>query len=255
VHPLPLGAAFVLAVGIVLRWTAFGRLVRAGALVAFAALVLVGLGVVELPDVEQLLADLGERLGRWTYLLVGGIAFVETGAFIGLVAPGEVAVIAGGVVAGQGVIELVPMMCLVWACCIAGDNLSFWLGGRLGRGWLERHGPKVHITEDRLAQVERFFARHGALTIVIGRFVGFVRPLAPFVAGASHMAWPRFVVFDVVGAGLWAATFTVLGYVSWRNFDRAVDLASTAALVLGAVVVGAAVVLLVRRARHNGARR
>ena len=92
------------------------------------------------------------------------------------------------------------------------------------------------VTEERLRRVERFFAKHGGLTILIGRYVGFVRPLAPFVAGFSHGP-KRFFAYDVVGTGLWAATFTVLGYVSWRNFDRAVKIASNATLALGVVVV------------------
>jgi membrane protein DedA with SNARE-associated domain len=249
-RPVPLGFAALAAAVLAIRWTHLGWLVRVGVVVGIAALVLFGLGVIDPPDFEQLLEDIGQELGRWTYLLVGGIAFLETGAFVGLIAPGEVAVIAGGVVAGQGVIELVPLILLVWACCLAGDNLSFWLGRRLGRGWIERHGEKVMITEDRLRRVEHFFERHGGLTILIGRYVGFVRPLAPFIAGFSHMPPRRFMAYDVVGTGLWAATFSILGYVSWKNFDQAVQIASRATLALGTlVVIGLAVVVV--RSRHN----
>ena len=252
-RPVPLGFAALVAAVLVLRWTHLPKTARLGGVLGAAGLVLVGTGVIELPDLEKALADVGERLGQWTYALVGAVAFLETGAFIGLVAPGEVTVIAGGVVAGQGVIELVPLILLVWVCCLAGDNLSFWLGRRLGRGWIERHGEKVLVTEDRLKRVERFFERHGGMTILIGRYVGFVRPLAPFVAGFSHMGPKRFLAYDVVGTGLWAATFTVLGYVSWQNFDRAVEIASNATLVLGVlVVVGLAVVVI--RSRHNEGR-
>ena len=249
-RPVPLGFAALLAAVVVLRWAQLPKTARAAGIAGTAALLLYGLGVLNLPDVEKALADIGDRLGKWTYLLVGGIAFLETGAFVGLIAPGEVAVIAGGVVAGQGVIELVPLTLLVWVCCLAGDNLSYWLGRRLGRGWIERNGEKVMITEDRLQRVERFFDKRGGLTILIGRYIGFVRPLAPFVAGTSYMPPMRFLVYDFVGTGLWAATFTVLGYLSWQNFDRAVDIASTATLALGTVVVvGLAVVVV--RSRHN----
>lgn len=249
-RPAPLGFAALLAAVLALRWTHLPKTARAGAIAGAAALLLYGLGVVHLPDVEQTLADIGDRLGKWTYLLVGAVAFLETGAFIGLVAPGEVTVIAGGVVAGQGVIELVPLILLVWACCLAGDNLSFWLGRRLGRGWLERHGEKVLVTDERLARVDRFFAKRGGLTILLGRFVGFVRPLAPFIAGSSRMGPMRFLAYDVVGTGLWAATFTVLGYVSWKNFDRAVSIASNVTLALGTAFVLALAVLVIR-SRHN----
>ena len=249
-RPVPLGLAVLVAVAIALRWRFFPKVVRLAGVVVFAALLVYGFGIVDLPNVEQALEDIGQTLGRWTYLLVGGLAFLETGAFIGLFAPGEVAVIAGGVVAGQGVIQIVPLVLLVWACCMAGDNLSFWLGRRLGRGWIERHGEKILITEERLRRVERYFEHHGGLTVVVGRYVGFVRPLAPFVAGFSRMSPRRFVAFDIVGTGLWATTFCVLGYVSWRNFDQAVHIASTATLGLGAALVLGLVVLVVR-SRHN----
>ena len=100
----------------------------------------------ELPDPKELIGDIAETLGAWTYALVGVMAFLETGAFVGLVAPGETVVIAGGVIAGQGEIELIPLIGLVWVCAVLGDTTSFYIGRRLGRDFLERHGPRVKIT-------------------------------------------------------------------------------------------------------------
>ena len=245
VVPLVL-AAVLLAIAVRNRRRAHNGLLLAAAVVV-AALVVYGVGVVESPDVEELLLDIGDTFGNWSYLLVGGLAFLETGAFVGLIAPGEVAVIAGGVFAGQGNLELVVLLFLVWAACAAGDSLSFWLGRRLGRGWLVRHGHRVLITEPRLRQVEAFFARRGGITILIGRFIGFVRPLAPFVAGASKMSYRRFLPFDIVGSGLWATTFVLLGYFSWRNIDRATQIASRGSLAVGTTVALGVVVLLAHR--------
>lgn len=220
--------------------------VVAGVLVA-AAIGVYGAGVVDLPNVEELLLDIGETFGNWAYLLVGALAFLETGAFIGLVAPGETAVIAGGVFAGQGNLELFVLLALVWAACVAGDSVSFWLGRKLGRGFLIRHGPRVKITEARLAQVEAFFERRGGVTILIGRFIGIVRALAPFVAGASRMSYARFLPYDIVGSGLWAATFVLLGYFSWRNIDRAAEIASRGTLALGTGVTLVVAAVLAHR--------
>jgi membrane protein DedA with SNARE-associated domain/membrane-associated phospholipid phosphatase len=206
-----------------------------GALVAAAALVY-GLGVVKLPNLEELLIDVGERLGGWTYLLVGALAFLETGAFIGLIAPGETALLLGGLVAGQGQIEVLTLIAIVWAAAVAGDLTSFFLGRRLGRAFIVEHGPRVHITEERLHQVERFFDRHGGKAILIGRFVGLVRAIAPFLAGSSGMPLRRFVPYDVIGAGLWGSTFVLLGYVFWQSFSQLVDYAKKGALALGAVI-------------------
>ena len=87
-----------------------------------------------------MIEDIAEALGPWTYALVGVMAFLETGAFVGLVAPGETVVIAGGVIAGQGEIDLLPLIGLVWVCAVLGDTTSFYIGRRLGRAFLERTG-------------------------------------------------------------------------------------------------------------------
>ncbi len=229
-------------------------LLAGGALVAVAAFVY-GLGVVHFPNLEQLLIDVGKRLGGWTYLLVGALAFFETGAFIGLVAPGETALLLGGLVAGQGQVDVLTMIAVVWACAVAGDLTSFFLGRRLGRAFMVKHGTKVQITEARLEQVERFFDRHGGKAILIGRFVGLVRAVAPFMAGSSGMPLRRFLPYDVIGAGLWGSTFVVLGYVFWQSFSQLVDYAKKGALALGAVIVlVVAIVWLVRWVRDPGNR-
>src|SRR5688572_22925284 len=91
------------------------RLAVTVGVLAAAALAATAAGLVELPDVEAALTDLSERLGAWTYALVATLAFLETGAFVGLLAPGETAVVLGGVVAARGEVDLLPMLLLTWA--------------------------------------------------------------------------------------------------------------------------------------------
>src|SRR3954463_5000731 len=98
------------------------------AALAITALALVATGTVEMPDLEQALTDLSETLGAWTYALVGGLAFLETGAFVGLVAPGETAIVLGGVVAAQGEISLLAVVAVAWAGAALGDYASLLLG-------------------------------------------------------------------------------------------------------------------------------
>lgn len=212
-------------------------------------------------DIEGWLEDLAADLGDLTYLLVGLLAFAETGAFVGLVFPGETAVIIGGALAGQGEDSVWLMLAIVWFCAWAGDTVSFLLGQRLGRGFVLRHGPKVRITEERFRQVESYFARHGGKTILIGRFIGLVRALAPFIAGSSGMAYRAFFPYSVLGTGLWAATFVLLGYFISENINEATELASRGVFVFGAVVGTVVVVVLgirflrVRENRQRLARR
>jgi undecaprenyl-diphosphatase len=209
-----------------------------------------------LPDPKELIGDVARTLGPWTYALVGVFAFLETGAFVGLVAPGETIVIAGGVIAGQGEIRLLPLIGLVWACAVLGDTTSFFIGRKLGRSFLSRYGPRVGIGERRLGQVEGYFDRHGGKTILIGRFIGLVRALAPFVAGSSGLAYKRFIPFSIVGTGLWGTAFCLLGYVFWQSFDQVAEVAGHAVFGLGVVagvVVG--IVFAYRRLRDPEVRR
>jgi membrane protein DedA with SNARE-associated domain/membrane-associated phospholipid phosphatase len=210
----------------------------------------------KLPDPKTAIGDIAAALGPWTYALVGVFAYLETAAFVGLIAPGETVIIAGGVIAGQGEIDLLPLIGLVWTCAVLGDSTSYLVGRRLGRRFLETHGPKVGITEPRLGQVERYFDRHGGKTILIGRFIGLVRALAPFVAGSSGLAYKRFIPFSVVGTGLWSTAFCVLGYVFWQSFDQVANAAGHAVFAFGVVagvVVG--VVVAYRRLRKPEERR
>jgi membrane protein DedA with SNARE-associated domain/membrane-associated phospholipid phosphatase len=244
--------AVLLVAGAVWKRRRLGLERTALALVAALALGVYASGVLSaIPRPENLIEDLAKALGNWTYALVAGLAFLETGAFVGLVAPGEFTVILGGVIAGQGEINVVVLLALTWLSAFLGDTTSFVIGARLGRGFLERHGPRVKITAERLAQVEGYFARHGGKTILIGRFIGLVRALAPFIAGSSKMPYRRFAPYSIIGTGLWAATFILLGYFFWQSFEKVAGIAGRATLAFGIVVsVVVGVVWAYRRLRE-----
>ena len=239
----PLAGAVALAIFLVVRRNHLGRFTLAGGALVTVGLALWGVGVVEPPSLTTLIEDIGQRLGKWTYLFVGVLAFAETGAFVGLVVPGETTILIGGVVAGQGEISIYLLIGLVWACAVAGDLTSYMLGRRLGRDFMVRHGPRVKITEERLEYVEDFFDRRGGITILIGRFIGLVRAIAPFIAGASRMELRKFIPYDVLGAGVWSALFCLLGYFFWQSLDRVEayigrGLAAFTALVVVGLAVG-----------------
>lgn len=253
----PLIVAGLLAIVVAWRWTRLGWPLRAAAGAACAGLALYGAGVFHLPELESTIGRIGSALGSYTYALVAVMAFLETGAFVGLLVPGETVVVVGGVVAGQGHVDVLALLGLTWACAFAGDLTGYLLGRRLGRRFLLLHGARVHVTAPRLQRVEEFFSRYGMATIVIGRFIGLVRPLAPFLAGASRYPAKRFAMLAAVGTGLWSATFVLLGFAFWQSFDDAIAIAKhgTLALALVVGVVVAAVAAYQRlRARSAGAR-
>jgi membrane-associated protein len=222
----------------------------AGGVLAAAALAALTAGLVQPPDLEGALTDLADTLGPWTYVLVAALAFLETGAFVGLVAPGETAIVLGGVVAAQGEVSLPAMILAAWAAAALGDLASFALGKRLGRRFLLTRGPRLGVTSSRLERVEVFFERHGAKAILVGRFVGIVRAVAPFLAGASGMRLRAFVPWSLLGTAAWTSTFTLVGFAFHRSFSAAADALTHGALALA--VLAAAVLALreVRRTRR-----
>jgi membrane protein DedA with SNARE-associated domain/membrane-associated phospholipid phosphatase len=256
IRPGSMTVGILLAAFVIWRWRRLGVENKILGLIAAAGLIVYGTGVIHPPSLDEIVLDIGKALGPYTYILVGVMAFLETGAFVGLVAPGETVVIVGGLVAGQGEIDIFILIGLVWFCAVSGDTASFLLGRRLGRDFLLKHGRRVRITEPRLEQVEGFLQRHGGATILFGRFVGLVRALAPFVAGASRMPLRRFLPYDIVAAGAWATTFCLLGFIFWRSFNTVVDIAKKGALAFGttvALVVGAVMAYRYLRVPENRA--
>ena len=229
--------------------------------VAVVAVVVVAYQLIKraLPDIDaqDLLEDVSASLGSWTYLIVGLLAFLETGAFVGLVAPGETVVVLAGAVAGQGATSVVLTIGVVWLSAYLGDTCSYLLGDRLGRDWVVKHGPRLRITPERFKQVEDYFARHGGKTILVGRFIGLVRALAPFVAGSSRMPYRQLAPYSILGTGLWATLFTLLGYYASKNIDAVLsnsEHALFAFAVIVALIVGGIVAYRWMRVPENRAR-
>lgn len=195
-------------------------------------------------DAQQVLEDVAGTLGAWTYAIVAVLAFLETGAFVGLIAPGETFVVIAGAVAGQGETSVLLTIAIVWLAAFLGDTVSYLLGVKLGRDYIIEHGHKLRITRERFAQVESYFDAHGGKTILIGRFIGLVRALAPFIAGSSGMRYRAMAPYSVLGTGLWATAFTLLGYFASKNIDAVLEnsehvllaFALIVALIVGAIV-------------------
>ncbi len=188
-------------------------------------------------DLQGLLEDVSNTLGAWTYLLVGVFAFAETGAFVGLVVPGETVMLLGGAVAGQGAIDIYLLIAVAWFAAWAGDTTSFFLGRRLGREFVMRHGPRFGIGHERFERVEDYFSRHGGKTIFIGRFISLVRAFAPFIAGSSGMRYRAFVPYSILGTGLWASAHILIGYFFSRSIETAAKYAGKGAFLLATLIV------------------
>ena len=195
------------------------------------------------------LTDLSDRLGAWTYALVGGLAFLETGAFVGLVAPGETAVVLGGVVAAEGAVDLVPILALAWAAAALGDLASFALGRRLGRRFMVEHGTRVGVTAARLGTSKLLLPprRQGDPHRALRRH----RARGRAVPGRRlRHAAAAFLPWSLLGTVLWSSAFMLVGYAFHESFSAAAGKLTHGALAL-AVIAAAVLAFRARQRAHK----
>jgi undecaprenyl-diphosphatase len=174
-----------------------------------------------------------------------GVAVLVGSESAGLPVPGETSLIAAAVLASQGHLSL-PLVILVGAAAaIAGDNLGYFFGRSGGRRLLQRSARRRRL----LAQGEAFFGRHGPKAVFLGRWVPWLRITAAWLAGASRMRWPRFLLWNALGGAAWATSVALAAYVLGKAASAVLGGVGLALLVL--VAVGGAAVLLLRRRRSS----
>jgi membrane protein DedA with SNARE-associated domain len=160
--------------------------------------------------------------------------------------PGESLVIASGFLASRGDMNIVLLIGAVWSAAVLGDNVGYAIGRYGGRRLVLRHGARVGITEPRVAKVEGFFSRYGGEIVMAARFFVGLRQLNGLIAGTVAMPWPRFLLYNAVGAALWTGVWGYGAYVAGHHlsailpwFHRfgyaAIALAALAVVVLLAI--------------------
>lgn len=165
-----------------------------------------------LTDPRALLA----AFGAFTYLGLFAVIFAETGLFLGFFLPGDSLLFAAGLFSAPGTtatrldLPIVIVVCV--AAAIIGNLVGFAFGRRVGRRLFARPDSRLFKLKHLLA-AEEFYQRHGGKTIVIARFLPFVRTFAPIVAGIGHMDVRRFALYSVVGGVLWGAGVPMAGYL------------------------------------------
>lgn len=174
--------------------------------------------------------------GIAAYVVIGVLAFGEAAAFLGLVSPGEVAMILGGVLASQGRAAVTVMLVVAATAAILGDSAGYWLGRRWGQQ-LTSWQPIASRFSDQLARTEDHFAERGGRAVVVGRWVSVVRTFIPFVAGTSGMSYRRFLMYSIPAAAGWAASFVLLGYAAGQSWHIVEQYAGRASLILLILIV------------------
>jgi membrane protein DedA with SNARE-associated domain len=158
-----------------------------------------------------------EAHSGWALLLMFALLLLES---FGLPLPGETALIACGVLAADGALPIVWVIVVAILAAIIGDNLGYAAARYGGRRILYRYGLTRRYAEQYLPKGERFFAAHGGKAVFFGRFVAILRVTAAWTAGLSHMDWWRFLLWNALGAIVWA---TGIGLVSYYLGEAAAD--------------------------------
>lgn len=161
---------------------------------------------------------------------------------MGVPSPGETALVAAAVLASQGTLNI-WLVILIGACsAILGDNIGYLLGRHLGRDVLERRGP-FHEHRTRVIDAgDRYFKRHGAKTVFIGRWIALIRFATAWLAGINHMPFKVFFPWNAVGGITWAVTYGLVGYFGGNAVAHVFErVGIVAGIVLAVVLIGALV--------------
>lgn len=161
-----------------------------------------------------------ERLkayGSVASLVVFAVIFAESGLLVGFFLPGDSLLFIAGLLSGS---QLPPLPVLIAGCAvaaIAGDQVGYAFGRRVGPPLFSRPDSRL-FKQHHLRRAEEFFERHGSKTIILARFTPVVRTFAPIVAGASHMRYRTFAIYNIVGGIGWTALMLTLGWALGRSF-------------------------------------
>jgi membrane-associated protein len=159
---------------------------------------------------DQHLAELIRNCGVWSYAILFGIIFCETGLVILPLLPGDSLLFAAGTFAALGHLNPWLLTGLLIVAATLGDTLNYWIGKKTGHRAFT--GEARFFKREYLERTRGYFARYGGRTIILARFIPIIRTFAPFVAGVGEMAYGRFLAYNVVGGVAWVSLFVWLGY-------------------------------------------
>ncbi len=159
------------------------------------------------------LEEIIREFGNLSYFVLFAIVFVETGVVIFPFLPGDSLLFASGTLAAaMGAFDMWILIPVFLVAAILGDTMNYHIGHKVGTSIPPKSFLGRVVKKERMEAAEKFFNTHGGKTIVIARFMPFIRTFIPFVAGASKMKYSYFILYNVVGAVLWVFSCTLLGF-------------------------------------------
>lgn len=169
---------------------------------------------------ERFLEHLGDSVGLWLYPIAAAFCFAEAAILVGMVLPGETALLVAGVFCNAkfGHLQLAIMIPIAVAAAIAGDSVGYEFGKKFGPS-LRRSRLGHWVGEHRWAKVDGFLHKHGGKAVFLGRLTALLRALMPSMAGMSGMRYRTFLTWNAIGALIWAPGCVLLGYAFATALD------------------------------------
>jgi len=160
-------------------------------------------------------------IDHWGYLILFLSAVVETLPILGTFIPGHAIVFFSGFLAYSGIFRLDAAIIVAFAGAVTGDVLAYIIGRKYGHDFIARYGKYFFLNQERFIKTKAMVEEHAGKTLIIGRFGAFTRAVAAFIAGASRVKFPRFILFACLGGAAWAGSSVLIGYFFGQGFEAA----------------------------------
>ncbi len=201
---------------------------------------------------DRYVVDIVHQYGLWTYLILFLVIFSETGFVVTPFFPGDSLLFAVGAVAAVGNLNIFGLFLLLTLAAFAGNITNYWIGSKVGPGVFRKEKSRF-FKREYLKNTQLFYEKYGSLTIVIARFMPFIRTFAPLVAGIGRMSYFKFLLYSFIGSLLWVSLFLFGGYffgnipVVKRNFSLVI-----VAIILISLIPAGVSIWKERRRRRAG---
>jgi len=144
-------------------------------------------------------------------IIIGLVIFAEAGLLVGVLLPGDTLLIPAGLLAAEGKLSLAGVLLIAWLGSVLGSETGYYVGKKTGKRIFRRRNGLL-FRQEYLAKAHKFYSKHGGKAILIARFLPFIRTCAPLVAGATKMDHRTFMIFNIIGGGVWVAVTVLASY-------------------------------------------
>ena len=195
--------------------------------------------------------DLTQILVSFGYAALFAVIFAETGLLLGFFLPGDTLLFTAGILAAKNIMGLPEVIVVCFAAAVLGDSFGYYLGRKYGKRVFVREEPHFldyYLNKENLEKTRGFFAKYGAKTIFLARWVPVVRTIAPTLAGTAEMSYPTFLVYNVAGALAWVITVSLAGFFIGGLIPNALEIITA---VVALIIIASFAPLLLRSRSKN----